>query len=136
MRLKLIAHVNFQYSEAENFQLVMKKHRDMHLGPGDVLCMLSQSEGQMVFMYRPTEMELTGYGARKGTATVYRSLRLRLDRSKWDWRNMLQNYANDVGIHLEGLSRFEDIYEGARRGHKTARKETRKSNVISIRGAA
>lgn len=109
MRLKLIVSVNFQRSEAENFQAVMKKHPHLDLGPNEVVCMVSLARNQMVFMYRREEVELVGYGQRRGTADLYRSERLRLSRSTWDHR-MLQNYANQLGIQLDGFRRFEEIF--------------------------
>jgi hypothetical protein len=144
MRLKLIAMANFQYSEADNFNAVMKKHPHITLGPDDVVVLFSQSKNQIVFMYRTTELDFsqrpseddTGFGRRKGKATVYNSKRLRLSRSTWDVM-MLQNYANEVGIELDGLKRFEDIYEGSRREPKKARtKTTKPGKVIALRKAA
>ena len=111
LRLKLIATVNFTYSEAENFKDVMKKNPGVHLGPGDVVLLQSQSGGQMVFMYRPVDLNFETMecaGARRGGATAYKSVRLRLSRSTWN-PLMLQDYANEVGLELEGLRRFAEI---------------------------
>lgn len=109
MKLKLMATVNFQRSEADNFQAVMKKNPGIDLGPNDVVLMVSMAKDQMVFMYRKTEIDVSQYGRRRGAATVYHSERVRLDRSSWDWR-MLQNYAEQVGIHLDGFRRYEELF--------------------------
>lgn len=113
MRLKLIADANFQYSEAENLKDVLKKNPSVSLSPSDVVCLVSKSKDQLVFMHRPTELNLSalqGGGARKGTAIAYHSERVRLSRSTWN-PLMLQDYANSVGINLDGLQRFEAIHE-------------------------
>jgi hypothetical protein len=107
MKLKLIADVNFIHSEAENFREVTKKNK-VELAAGEVLCMKSLAGNQMVFMYRPRDIDVSAYGARKGAATVYHSVRLRLSRSTWD-AMMLQNYAKMVNIELEGIRTFEEI---------------------------
>lgn len=109
MKLKLMATVNFQRSEADNFQAVMKKHPHVDLGPSDVVLMISMDKSQMVFMYRKQAIDVSEYGKRRGAADVYHSERIRLTRSTWDWR-MLQNYAEQVGIALDGFRRFEEMF--------------------------
>lgn len=109
MRLKLIVTVNFQRTEAENFHAAMKRNPGLELGPQDVVCMVSLSRQQIVFMYRKETIDVSGYGLRKGTADVFHSERLRLSRSTFEPK-MIQNYANQIGIVLDGFRRFEDIY--------------------------
>jgi hypothetical protein len=43
------------------------------------------------------------------TLMVLRSVRLRMTSGEWN-PNMLQNYANAVGLTLNGRERFETIY--------------------------
>lgn len=109
MKLKLMATVNFQRSEADNFQAVMKKHPHVELGPNDVVLMISMDRSQMVFMYRKQQMNVSDYGKRRGEADVYHSERLRLSRSTWDWK-MLANYGDQVGIQIDGFRRFEEMF--------------------------
>jgi hypothetical protein len=108
MRLKLVATVDFRQNEATNFDALMKEHQ-MRLTSDEVVCMLSTNKRQIVFVYRPKEIAVSRYGNRDGTATAYHSEKLRLSRSTWE-PLMLQNYAQEVGITLDGIRRFEDIY--------------------------
>jgi hypothetical protein len=110
MRLKLVQEVDFRKSEQMNFEEVMKKEQ-LVLGPNDVVAFYSRRGNQVAFIWRPTAINFADYGKRPGTATVVRSLRLRLSNRTWD-PMMLQNYANDVGLVLEGLRRFEVIVGG------------------------
>lgn len=124
MRLKLIVTVNFQRTESENFHAAMKRNPGLELGPSDVVVMVSLSRQQIVFMYRKQTIELHGYGLRKGSADVYHSERLRLSRSTFN-PQMIQNYANQVGLELDGFRRFEEIYESL----------AEKENVVDINRA-
>jgi hypothetical protein len=108
MRLRLVETVDFRCSEAGNFIGVQKRYK-LQLGPDDVVCLVASNRRQVVFMYRTREMDMSKFGSRKGTAVVFHSERLRLSRSTWE-PMMLQNYANEVGIKLDGLRRFEEIY--------------------------
>lgn len=107
MRLKLIKTVNFQRTEAENLNAILKMHPDITLGHDDVVVMVSLSKTQLVFAYRTKEIDVSQYGARRGAAKVYHTERLRLDRSTFN-PQMIQNYANEVGIMLEGFRRLEE----------------------------
>lgn len=136
MRLKLIADANFQYSEAENLKDVLKKNPSVTMTPADVVLLVSRSKDQMVFMHRPTELNLEtlpGAGARKGTAIAYHSERVRLSRSTWN-PLMLQNYANSVGIELDGLRRFEEIHEQTQQIKQAPRpsRRSKPGKVVSI----
>ena len=139
MKLKLIVTVNFQRTEAENFKAAMKKHPDLVLGPDDVVCMISMARDQIVFMHRLKEIDVSQYGRRRGTANMYHSERLRIDRSTFA-PAMLQNYANDAGITLDGFRRFEDIYPNLAEKENIiavpARRKASAGKVIQLRKAA
>ena len=138
MKLRLIVTVNFQRTEAENFKAAMKKHPDLVLGPDDVVCMISMARDQLVFMYRTREIDVSQYGKRRGAANMYRSERLRIDRSTFA-PAMIQNYANDAGITLDGFRRFEEIYPNlAEKENIVTTPVRRKSTgkVIALRKAA
>jgi hypothetical protein len=132
LRLKLVADCNFQHNEADNFNEIIKKHKIDQLAPNEVVCLKSLGGAQMVFMYRPREIELT---SGRGTAMVYRSVRLRLTRSTWN-PMMLQNYANEVDIQLEGLRRFEDALPHLKAPSVKAKKDAKVINIAAARKAA
>lgn len=137
-----MATVNFQRSEADNFQAVMKAHPHVELGANDVVLMISMDKSQMVFMYRKQEIDVSEYGKRRGAATIYHSERLRLSRSTWDWK-MLRNYGEAVGIELDGFRRFEEQFPKLRDeanviklSARGARKAKAAGKVISLRKVA
>lgn len=86
------------------------KREKLELGPNDVVAFVSLAHNQILFVWRPLEIDVSAYGHRRGNATVFRSQRLRLSNSTWE-PTMLANYAADVGLQLDGLRRFEDIQE-------------------------
>lgn len=103
MRLKLIETVDFRKNEATNYAEVQKKYR-LDLGRDDVICFFSIKRNQVVFVHRPISTE-----TRSGlAATVCSSVKLRLSRGMLD-ALMIQNYANEVGIHLINLPRMEEF---------------------------
>lgn len=132
LRLKLVADVNFQHNEADNFNEVIKKHKVDQLGPNEVVCLKSLGGAQIVFMYRPREVDLT---SGRGTAMIYRSVRLRLTRSTWN-PMMLQNYANEVGLVLEGLRRFEDALPHLQPPSMKGKKDAKVVHISTARKAA
>lgn len=144
MRLKLMATVNFQRSEADNLNAVLKRHPDMVLGPNDVVLMISMDKSQMVFMFRKDTIDVSEYGKRRGEADVYNSRRVRLSRSTWDWR-MLQEYATKANIELDGIQPFEKHFPKLRHDDNTVNlnakgarkmKPAKGAKVIDIRKKA
>lgn len=105
MRLVLVATVNFQRSEADNLNAVLKAHPHIELGRNDVVMMISMDKSQMVFAFRKDTIDVSEYGKRRGQADVYNTRRVRLSRSTWDWR-MLSEYAADARIELDGVKPF------------------------------
>lgn len=133
MRLKLIVHVNFQQTEAENFKAALKEHKIAGLAAGEVVLMVSLSETQLVFMYRPSEMDMSQYGGRKGTATVFHSERLRLSRSTFSTL-MIQNYAREAGLNIDGLRTLEE-YIGHKPDVVDVKKSAKKKSTGKAKGA-
>lgn len=109
MKLKLMATVNFQRTEAENFLAVMKANPHVVLSTNDVVLMVSMAKDQMVFMHPRKEIDVSKYGHRRGMAHLYHSERVRLDRSSFDWR-MLQEYAEEAGLVLDGFKKLAEQY--------------------------
>jgi hypothetical protein len=113
MRLKYIAQVDFRKSEETNFleNHVVKRGRKFDkrpaLKPGEVACLIASSGKQIVFVYNPDLAVDQGDDER----SVLHSERLRLTSGgRWD-PIMLGNYANQVGIQLEGIKLFEEHFE-------------------------
>ena len=133
MRLRLIARANFQHSDADNYLAAMRQNPGLRLGPDDVIALFARSENQMAFIWKPVELNLekmTGAGARRGTATAFKSVRVRLTRSSWN-ELMIADYAADNGIDLEGLKTFKEMME-----LKEEKKRRGASNVVPLRKAA
>lgn len=102
MRLRLVTEADFRRSEVANFEVIQKKEQ-LRLGDDDVICLVSQSKNQVMFVWRPLNITIPS-----GETTIVRSMRLRLTRSTFN-PLMLANYATAVGLQLDGLRRFEDI---------------------------
>lgn len=105
VRLRLIAQVNFRKSEATNYN----EHDSAgtlppRMAPGDVVCFLSKRRDQLVFVTPRTEHRLNGHPIQ-----VLASRRLRISGGHWE-PLMLQNYADEVGLEIEGLKRYEEHY--------------------------
>jgi hypothetical protein len=107
MRLKFVQKVSFRSSEQSNWLAFTRSHRDVAatLREGDAICFLSQGEDQIVFVH--------GFDAWEDeagkTVQVLATSRLRIS-TKWD-PLMLANYAEKVGLRLDGLKRFEDYFK-------------------------
>lgn len=120
--LKAIIRVSFQKSEHTNFEELRKTRKWGKLldslGPDDVVCLVSTTETQLVFLSRYMEVSI-----RNGTSKKWRLLpsqRVRVIREKDEFGNpllstwepkMVANYARQAGIELNGLRMFEDYYE-------------------------
>ena len=110
VRLRRIVRGNFRKSERTLFE-ELPAHVRRGLSNTDAVCFVSSGGNQLVFVYGFTNVGLT-----KNTGTVRRrfgivtSIRLRLTGSTWS-PEMLQNYAADCGIELEGIKRFEAHYK-------------------------
>lgn len=107
MRLRLVRQVSFGKSEDTNYEAIKAGLRGIKLDRYDVVLLVSQTESQVMFVYQPTEIEL-----RPGRKSeVLRSVRLRL-RGKGAWNPyMIANYAEEVGIKLEGIKTFQEHYD-------------------------
>lgn len=106
-RLKAIKfNCDFRSSELSNYQLLLKKkHFDGPPGKNEVYLMVSKSGNQLIWILNLAEVE----SASGVTRTVIDSRRWRLDGGSWS-PQMLENYANAVGISLVGFKRLEDAY--------------------------
>lgn len=109
MRLRLVLQADFRLND-QSLVIAALKAESVDLTTNDVVCFFSGRGNQVLFVWKPQEISLEKFGARKGTATVYRSERLRLSNSTWS-PDMIQNYANQVGITLDGIKRFEEIHD-------------------------
>jgi len=110
MRLKYIAHADFRKSERTNFLELKKARKLPKLGKGDVVLLVSLSENQCVFVYGFTAFDAECNDGRERHVEICRSERLRITGSRWN-PLMIRNYAERVGIKIDGLKRFEDYYK-------------------------
>lgn len=116
MRLRVIQVADFRRSEKTNFDRFWRKRRRLNvlsLGPDDVVCFISQSHDQVVFVWKPAPVDLGKHRGKAREGLVVRSQRLRLTPYVWE-PLMLQNYANKMGIKLDGIKRFEEIMKKVR----------------------
>jgi hypothetical protein len=106
VKLKFVeAAADFRKSEHTNF-LAVQKGRDINLGAGEAVLLVSRTGKQLVFVYSARILNRDG----KVTTTILPSLRYRIvGPGTWN-PLMLQNYAEEVGLHLKGVKRYEDIY--------------------------
>ena len=113
LRLKGVITCSFGRSEATNLAL----YQDSGKYPGDLkkgeaFLFISKGGNQILFVFNTIELKVdTQHRKGDGSTTrgVIDSRRLRLDGGTWH-PYMLQDYANEVGIHLVGFRRFEDVH--------------------------
>jgi hypothetical protein len=110
LRLRYIDAVDFRASEMTNYMLALRKQPSLgRFKSNDAVLFLSKKRDQLIFVY--------GFfmtNGEDGVRRFLRSERLRLDGGTWD-ALMLQNYANDVGIRLEGIKTFEEHLKAAKK---------------------
>lgn len=110
LRLKAVVACSFQRSEASNLRLFREaSHYPGDLQKGEVFLFLSRMGNQVIFVFQDP---VVNFG--EGTPRrVLDSRRLRIEGGTWN-PYMLQNYANQVGLHLVGIKRFEQIHDELR----------------------
>ncbi len=109
VKLVEIKEANFRQSEATNFAKLPKSRRES-LKNGEAICFVSRMGNQLVFVHKGGEFGKTVQG--KERRVVY-STRLRLTRGTWN-PIMLADYADEVGLELLGLKKFEVHYDKLR----------------------
>ena len=124
LRLKLVVTADFRKTEQTNWiELEAAGEIPKNLKPGDVVCMVSSSRNQVVFVFPPYEHAHDGKVIR-----VINSRRLRISGGAWN-PLMLQNYAADVGLRLSGITRFEEHFVQQRRTELEKEAQKRKENA-------
>jgi hypothetical protein len=115
LRLRYIETVDFRASEHTNYLLAIRKYPYLaKLKPKDAVLLISRKRDQLIFVY--------GFGITTGLRGVRRYLRserLRLENGSWD-PLMLQNYAEEAGIFLEGIKTLEEHLKAAKKAMKSA----------------
>lgn len=106
MRLKEIIEANFRCSELTMYT-EWSKGKDT-LGANELLLFVSKRGDQLVFVSRFLEVRTGNEGS--PTKKVLASRRLRVPGGRWN-PLMLVNYAEEAGVKIEGLRRFEDFYK-------------------------
>lgn len=111
IRLKhIIQEVDFRYNELSIYEK-HRKSKDFVADPkvGEAILFVSKSGNQLLWVL--------GYDADVMVQTTIRrrieSLRLRVSGGYWN-PLMLADYAENVGIQLEGLKKFEESYNAKR----------------------
>jgi len=82
-------------------------HYPGDLKKGEAFLFLARGGNQVVFVFRDPTIEFEG---QRVARRVIDSRRLRLDGGTWN-PYMLQNYANEIGLHLVGIKRFEQVHD-------------------------
>jgi hypothetical protein len=115
LRLKAVIQCSFQRSEATNlFQFRKQSHYPGDLNAGEAFLFLSKQGNQLIFVFRSP----VSFDAPSGKSwEVIDSRRLRLTGGTWS-PYMLQNYANEVGLHLVGIKRFEQVHDEMQRAKR------------------
>lgn len=77
------------------------------LAENDIVVFLSKKRDQMLFIHGFTYFN---GGAARPEAMALQSIRHRIVSGTWN-PLMLKNYAEEAGLQIEGLSRFEDHFK-------------------------
>ena len=99
----VVLHADFRKNESTLWDAWFKKHKTK-LRANEVVLFVSGSREQLLFVQRVSEID----GARV-RGKVLDTRRWRIAGGTWS-PDMLQNYANEVGLHFEGIKRFEELY--------------------------
>ena len=111
IRLKGIQQdVDFRQSELTNYEAFRKSKRfSGDPKKGEAYLFVSTSGNQLVWVLK-YEADVTVFRTQRRRIE---SLRFRISGGHWN-PMMLANYADEVGIELVGIKRFEEIYEAQR----------------------
>lgn len=105
VRLKGVVECQFNRSEVSNLHHYRATaYFPGELAVGEAFLFLSKKGDQVMFVFALRQVDCQGK-----PRAVMDSRRLRLSSGAWN-PYMLQNYANEVGLHLVGIKRFEHIY--------------------------
>jgi len=97
---------DFRKNEWTNYKSFKKsKYMAGGLNKNEAILFVSKSRNQLIWILNVTEDD---------ERPVVDSRRWRILSGTWD-PLMLQNYAEEVGIHLVGIRRFEDMYDSNRK---------------------
>jgi hypothetical protein len=114
-RLRFVGSADFRKNEVTMYREAEQEGAlPAGLKAGDVVAFVSTSRDQIVFVSPPYQHLENGREVR-----LYASRRLRISSGRWN-PLMLQNYADEVGLQLLGLKRFEEHYETMRRARTQA----------------
>lgn len=119
--LRGVYEADFRQTELSILE-AMHELQKTELRPGETWAFRSKSGNQVLFVLHRGQIECP-----RSRQDFVDSRRLRLRHGTWSME-MIQNYAESVGLHLQGIKRAEEIW-GARRQKQTA-------TVVSIVRAA
>lgn len=104
---RIIQDVDFRSTELRIYEKFRDKNKDMvDPRPGEAYLFISKSGNQLLFVLNYK----SGVKVAKTNRQVVESLRLRVSGGHWN-PLMLANYAEDVGVKLLGVRRYEEIFE-------------------------
>jgi len=141
MRLRVIAHMDFRKNEHTLYNEVMESYPKLRFKTDDCVCMISGNGKIVRFVFGFTKLEALIKRGKVSSTTQVLSSRVHRITGYGIWNPlMLQNYANAVGLEIEGLKSFAQYYRqyleekrevraGGKKKKKTrkARKRRRKS---------
>lgn len=105
MRLKMVATVDFRKGVPTNLDELRKIGKLRSIADNEVILLISQTKLQLAFVYPDVRFEA---GGRRGEIRAIAHYRVQLDRhTPWN-PLMLVNYAEEAGLAIEGVKRFED----------------------------
>lgn len=103
VRLRHVATVDFRKNETTNYRELPADVRGA-LREGEAVCFKSHGGDQVVFVLKPRSV----MGPSGTAAEVVASLRLRLPKTRTWHPLMMQEYARDVGLELDGWKRLSE----------------------------
>lgn len=125
LRLKRIEQdVDFRKNELTTYRLFKEKNKNYpDPMPGEAYLFVSKSGNQLMFVLNyKKDIKL-----HKSKRDIIESLRLRLSGGRWN-PLMLANYAEEVGVKLLGIRKYEEIFE--------EQKETKRKVPVTRKKAA
>lgn len=111
IRLKgIVQDVDFRYNELSIYEK-FRKSKSFVADPrvGEAILFVSKNGNQLLWVLGYDEDVMVQKTSRRRIET----LRLRVSGGYWN-PLMLADYAENVGIQLEGLKKFEEVYEASR----------------------
>ena len=120
MKLRYIHHSDFRKSEVTLYEEAKKASGGLDLGWDDCVLLVSGNGKILRFVYQPSDQPTqmkSPRGAKKTKVVQSETYRI-VGGGTWN-PLMLANYANDCGVELEGIRKFETYFKELKESRST-----------------